>query len=184
VVKVVDFGLVKSLEVQSNGASQSAIGQIIGTPLYLSPEAITSSDSVGPESDLYALGAVGYFLLTGTPPFNGKTVVEICSHHLHTAPERPSERLGRVLPPELERLVLSCLAKKAQDRPAGAAALQEALLACPAAGAWTAERAKRWWKERGTGIRQEARTARRTALSSPSPGPRTIAIDLQARAAG
>jgi serine/threonine-protein kinase len=182
VVKVVDFGLVKSLQVQSNGASQSAIGQIVGTPLYLSPEAITSGDGVGPQSDLYAVGAAGYFLLTGEPPFAGKTVVEICSHHLHTAPVPPSERLGRAVPAPLERLVLSCLAKSPNDRPASAAVLQAALLACPEAAHWTAERAKKWWAERGGVLRQAARAARGQARSSASPGPRTIAIDLQARA--
>src|SRR5690606_31795371 len=91
--KLLDFGLVRELE---SGATSglTRTDTVMGTPLYLSPEAITSPAAVDARSDLYALGAVGYFLLTGEHVFSGRTVVEICSHHLHTEPEPPSSRAG------------------------------------------------------------------------------------------
>jgi serine/threonine-protein kinase len=91
VAKVVDFGLVRDLEPAS-GARLTQANVIQGTPLYLSPEAIRAPDAVDARSDLYGLGAVGYYLLTGTHVFGGATTVEVCSHHLHTRPVPPSER--------------------------------------------------------------------------------------------
>ena len=91
----------KDLE-HSDGLSKVEV--IAGTPLYLPPEAITSGELDG-RSDLYALGAVGYFLLAGRNVFEGRTVVEVCSHHLHTPPLPPSERLGRPLPSQLEAVI-------------------------------------------------------------------------------
>ncbi len=92
VAKVVDFGLVRDLERTSDA---SRTGVVTGTPLYLAPEAIKAPDRIDGRADLYALGAVGYFMLTGTHVFTGATLVEVCSHHLHTAPVAPSERLAR-----------------------------------------------------------------------------------------
>ena len=104
-------------------------------------------------SDLYAVGAVGYLLLTGTPPFTGKSVIEVCSHHMLTAPTPPSERLGRPLPADLEAVILRCLEKAPSERPSDAAALGAALMACESAGAWTNQRAAAWWAERGRALR-------------------------------
>ena len=97
VAKVVDFGLVRDLEPAS-GARLTQANVLQGTPLYLSPEAIRAPDAVDARSDLYGLGAVGYYLLTGTHVFGGATTVEVCSHHLHTLPVPLSERLGRPVP--------------------------------------------------------------------------------------
>jgi CHASE1-domain containing sensor protein len=96
-VKVFDFGLVK--DITSTDVSQSTAATIIGTPLYMAPEAVTAPEAVGPSADLYALGAVAYFLLTGVPPFHGQSVVEVCSQHVHQAPVPPSVKLGRSVPP-------------------------------------------------------------------------------------
>ena len=96
-------------------------------------------------ADLYALGAVGYWLLTGTHVFDGKTMVEVCAHHLHSIPEPPSDRLGAPVPADLEALLLACLAKKPADRPASAHLLRERLRACAGAGRWTNARAAEWW---------------------------------------
>jgi serine/threonine protein kinase len=98
-----------------------------GTPLYLSPEAIKAPDEVDARSDLYGLGAVGYYLVTGTHVFGGEATVEVCGHHLHTRPQPPSERLGRPVPAGLERLILACLEKDPARRPASAAELRDAL---------------------------------------------------------
>jgi hypothetical protein len=147
VAKVVDFGLVKDLE-RSQDSRLTQANVVQGTPLYLSPEAISDPDAVDARSDLYSLGAVGYYLLTGTHVFSGKTLVEVCSHHLHTPPDPPSKRLGAPVPPDLEELLLTCLAKKAADRPFAAAALRDALRSLESAGSWTEAAARRWWSEK------------------------------------
>jgi serine/threonine-protein kinase len=141
IVKVLDFGLTQEL-----GAPLSLDGgRLVGTPLYLSPEAIVSPERLDARSDLYAVGALGYFLLTGAPPFLGDSVAEVCAHHLHTAPLAPSRRAGRRVPAELEAVLLQCLAKSPEDRPESAAALRAALL--EVAATWTEEDAGCWWAE-------------------------------------
>jgi tRNA A-37 threonylcarbamoyl transferase component Bud32 len=166
VAKVVDFGLVKEL-----GASDDLTRDdtLVGTPLYLAPEAIRSSN-VDARSDLYSLGAVAYFLLTGTRVFGGQTVVEICSHHLQTPPEPPSQRLGRPVEKTLEAWVLACLEKDPSRRPRSAAAAAEALDRAAAVGAWNAEAAREWWRTRGRrlveGLRADAEPSAAT-LSMP-----------------
>jgi eukaryotic-like serine/threonine-protein kinase len=124
-VKLIDFGLVERFGEVGRGADA-----VVGTPLYISPEAIVAPETVGARSDLYGLGAVAYFLLRGAPVFQGKSVVEVCSHHLHTTPERLSTALGEAIPPELERIVLDCLSKDASQRPANAVELARRLTGC------------------------------------------------------
>src|SRR5262249_4750253 len=114
VAKVVDFGLVRDLD---EGSETTKDEFIRGTPHYLSPEAINAPATVDARSDLYALAAVGYLLLTGRLVFEGQTVIEVCGHHLHTAPTAPAERLGRPLPESLSRLILDCLEKDPDRRP-------------------------------------------------------------------
>jgi serine/threonine-protein kinase len=143
-VKLVDFGLVKDL-APSESPELTHTGAITGTPLYLAPESILDPASVDHRVDLYALGGVGYFLLTGQPPFLGRSVLEICGHHLHTTPEPPSERLGATLPADLEAVVLRCLAKKPDDRPRDARALHDALLECQKATPWSLAEARDFW---------------------------------------
>jgi eukaryotic-like serine/threonine-protein kinase len=143
VAKVVDFGLVKDLE--RGGAALSRADVVQGTPLYLSPEAITAPNRVDARGDLYALGAVGYYMLTGQHVFSGATLIEVCSHHLHTAPEPPSARLGRPVPPALEAILLACLEKDPARRPASALILRDALCAAPGAGEWSEDEARAWW---------------------------------------
>jgi serine/threonine-protein kinase len=146
VVKLLDFGLVKDIRPGADPALTQR-NAITGTPLYLAPEALTDASSVDHRADLYALGAVGYCLLTGTPPFQGRSAVEVCGHHLHTPPEPPSQRLGRAVHPGLEALLLACLAKAAAERPASARELQSRLGACASDLAWTPEDSQRCWQE-------------------------------------
>ena len=145
VAKVVDFGLVRDLEPAS-GARLTQANVIQGTPLYLSPEAIRAPDAVDARSDLYGLGAVGYYLLTGTHVFGGATTVEVCSHHLHSSPVPPSERLGRPVPARLERLILACLEKEPARRPGSAAELRDALRDLDDVGHWSEREAREWWE--------------------------------------
>lgn len=121
-VKLLDFGLVKQLD---GDGSETAPSSVVGTPLYISPEAISAPRSVDARSDLYGLGAVAYFLLKGAPVFPGANVIEVCSHHLHTT---PPPIMG--VSPELERVVLECLAKDPGSRPQSAAALARRLRHC------------------------------------------------------
>ena len=145
-VKVVDFGLVKVIG-SSVGVSAPDAKTVAGTPLYMSPEAILSPEEVGARTDIYALGAVAYFLLTGTPPFAGKTTAEIFAKHVEATPELPSARLGRAVPADLEAVILSCLTKYPSQRPTDARRLDAMLAACVDAGTWTTEEARTWWEE-------------------------------------
>ena len=145
-VKVVDFGLVKDVRRRTPDRS-TMIGadEITGTPLYMAPETITSPEAVDARTDIYALGAVGYFLLTGTHVFRGNTTMEVLALHLHATPERPSARLNAQVDRELEKLLLSCLAKQPGDRPPSASALRDMLRSIGAAERWTNQRAADWW---------------------------------------
>jgi hypothetical protein len=170
VVKVVDFGLVKTLEKNSG---DSHTGTITGTPMYLAPEAIVSPERVDARTDLYALGAVAYFLLVGRNVFEAETVVGVLGKHLTALPEAPSEQLGRPLPSDLEAIVLQCLAKEQNARPTSAAALAAALLACRDAPCYDRQAATTWWQERGAQLRASGSPAVR--------GSETMAIDLAER---
>jgi serine/threonine-protein kinase len=175
VVKVVDFGLVKDLQ-SGESVELTGANTITGTPLYLSPEAIRSPEEVGPSSDLYALGAVGYFLVAGKPPFEG-SLIEVCGHHLHTRPTPPSERLGRPVPAELEAAILRCLEKDRAQRPRSAEEVAEALE--DLARAWTPAAARRWWTDKADAVRVRPAKSEDVAASSPT---RTILVDVGERA--
>jgi len=141
-VKVLDFGLVR--QTKTNGElSQTNLNAVVGTPLYLAPEAIVTPHQIDARADLYALGCVAYFLATGVTPFSGQTAVEVCAHHLHTPPVPPSAR--HPVPEDLERVILSCLAKDPAERPQSAQALSQALERCVDRGAWRESDAEAWW---------------------------------------
>ncbi len=178
VVKVVDFGLVKTLERTDSQVGITHVDSITGTPLYLAPEAITAPDTVDGRSDIYALGGVAYFILTGHHVFDGKAVVEVLSKHLAEEPVPPSERLGRPLPADLDAVILSCLAKNRDARPASAHALRTALLACHDAQSYDVVATRRWWQEHGPS-RNATRSTRQTAGFAT-----TMAIDLHGRPLG
>lgn len=144
-VKLLDFGLVKVAE-NSNAALVTNAGGVVGTPLYMSPEAFKSPDKVDARSDLYAVGAVGYFLVTGTPLFSGDRVLDILNHQAKTPPEPPSQRGGQPVSPEMERLLMQCLSKSADDRPATAHEIIFALDELPSANSWTDRDARDWWR--------------------------------------
>lgn len=157
--KVLDFGLVKDVTAAGPGDARLTREDVIaGTPQYLAPETIRDGTSSDPRSDLYALGAVAYFLLTGTAVFEGRPM-EVIQKHLNADPEPPSARLGRALPPKLEGLVLELLEKAPDRRPESARAVAERLLPAQA-GPWSEDDARRWWAEhRGV----EHRTVERRA---------------------
>jgi len=174
VAKVVDFGLVKSVAGAESGVTLE--NTVPGTPQYMSPESLRSSEAIDARSDLYALGATAYFLLTGSPVFEGP-LAEIFAKHLKDVPVPPSVRSGRPIPASLEAVVLAALAKAPDDRPESARAFEEALAACRHVPAWTPAEAAAWWKERGARIKaarhgaaEEIRAGSKTvAARSPSP---------------
>ncbi|MFO0547530.1 MAG: serine/threonine-protein kinase [Polyangiaceae bacterium] len=142
-VKVLDFGLVKELD-PPEGALVSRIDAIIGTPQYMPPEALTAPERLDARSDLYSLGATAFYLLTGEDVFRGRTLVEVCTHQLHSQPRDPTT-LAPEVPRDLADIVLACLAKKQDERPASAGALEEMLARCSSAGAWTRADARAFW---------------------------------------
>jgi serine/threonine-protein kinase len=164
VPKVVDFGLVKHVE-RGTSVSVTQDDVIAGTPLYISPEAITAPDTMDARSDLYSLGAVGYFALTGAHIFDGRTTVEVCAKHLHETPEPPSRRIGLRLPEDLESVLLDCLAKQPGQRPTTAGDLCRHLEACRSFGQWTPEKASAWWQEHGAAAKARVRQAQSTPLT-------------------
>jgi eukaryotic-like serine/threonine-protein kinase len=170
-VKVLDFGLVKDMSTDESSISTG--NKVIGTPLYMSPEAFVHPDSIDARSDLYSLGAVAYLLVTGRPVFSGGSAIEVLTKHLHAVPEIPSERLGRSVPADLESIVLSCLAKAPDDRPASARALREALERCENAGAWLAREADEWWTSFDARV-----TARRARAQRDASTSKTVMVDL------
>ncbi len=147
VVKVLDFGLVKSTR-DHDDPERTDTRSIKGTPHYLSPEAVDRPQDVDSRSDLYALGAVGYYLLAGRPVFEGDTVFQICMQHVQATPAPLSQVRAESVPEELEQVILSCLAKRTEDRPPSAQAVADALdrLDLPP---WTRADAERWWHQHG-----------------------------------
>jgi serine/threonine-protein kinase len=145
-IKVLDFGLVKRGPEPDAGAGElTADGGPSGTPAYMSPEQALTEQRVDARSDLYAVGCVAYWLLTGTLVFRGTTTMETIVMHVNREPEPPSRRTGLPIPAELEAIVLACLAKKPEDRPQTAEQLAERLAAVPLGQEWTGERAREWW---------------------------------------
>ena len=143
-VKILDFGLVKPIADRSlDETLATQAGLIVGTPGYMAPEMVLS-DTVDGRADLYALGCVAYYLLTGQQVFDGDTPMKIMAKHLQEPPIPPSQRAQIAVPPKLEQVVLACLAKKPEDRPRSAAELAR-LLAAADVEPWTSEQAAEWW---------------------------------------
>ncbi len=142
-VKVLDFGLVKAARRgPTEGKTRAAV---VGTPHFMPPEAVERPESVEIRSDLYSLGAVGYWLLTGKTLFEHDTVEGLLDHQVKNPPPHPAERLCKPVSPDLADLLLGCLAKRPEERPVGAEELDQALAACAAAGSWTPLDADKWW---------------------------------------
>jgi serine/threonine protein kinase len=143
VVKVLDFGLVKAV---SGAADSKRTQTIVGTPHFMSPEAINSPGTVDARSDIYSVGALGYWLLTGRTLFDSEHVEELLVKQVKEEPLSLSERTRANVCTDLEDLVMRCLAKRPEDRPATADGLEQALAQCAGAGSWTREAAEQWWR--------------------------------------
>jgi serine/threonine-protein kinase len=145
VAKLLDFGLVKPV-AERPSARLTQDGGISGTPLFMSPEQAQGRDTIDARSDIYSLGAVAYNLLTGRPPFDRSSSLEVLIAHARDEVVPPS-RLQPDLPADLERIILRCLAKRPEDRFQDAGSLEQALSECSAADQWPQSQAARWWRE-------------------------------------
>ena len=145
-VKVLDFGMVKSRRDGDSDETQlTGDHAIAGTPAYMAPEQVLGSRAVDGRADLYAVGCVAYWLVTGQLVFTGRTPMETMIQHAQAEPVPPSARTELEVPAALEQIILSCLCKNPDDRPASADALAEALAAIATGDSWTTTRAHEWW---------------------------------------
>jgi len=144
--KVLDFGLVKGGLADADLPQMTATGVATGTPLYMAPE-MALGDEVDGRADLYALGCVGYFMLSGKVVFEAANPVQAIAKHVKDAPVPIQERSGIAVPPALERLVFDLLAKRASERPPSAQEVARRLAAVEVEP-WTEAQAALWWKER------------------------------------
>ena len=146
-VKVLDFGLVKAAwNEPEEDISLSQEGMVAGTPAYMAPEVVLGERELDGRADLYALGCVAYWLLTGQIVFERGTPMQMAMHHVKTTPVPPSHRTEAAIPERLERIVLQCLHKDRDCRPASAQALASELMACDLHPEWTQDHARRWWE--------------------------------------
>jgi len=173
VAKVVDFGLVKDVRDDSSPDLSRTEG-IAGTPLYMSPETITAFQNVDARSDIYSLGAVAYFLLTGRHVFEAETAAEICTKHLYEEAMPPSQRINTPMPADLESVILACLQKDPSMRPQSASHIRARIWAGGTVTKWNTDRARRWWRAKG----EAAKAATRRKAEPLEAGMRTIMIDL------
>jgi serine/threonine-protein kinase len=144
-VKVLDFGLVKPTSVEEY-TSLTLDGVSAGTPGYIAPEIAMGEPRIDARADLYTLGCVAYYLLTGSLVFNEASPTAMAVAHVQKAPEPPSARTELPVPADLERVVLQCLAKRPDGRPASARALINLLDRCNDADEWSAADAETWWQ--------------------------------------
>jgi serine/threonine-protein kinase len=147
VAKLLDFGLVKRRRgEETEGADGTQAGSFAGSPLYMAPEQSSQFGEEDARTDIYAVGAVAYYLLTGEPPFTGKNPMEIINAHSREEVVPPS-RLRDSIPDDLEKVVLRCLAKKPEDRFPAVGSLARALADCECAGKWGDQEAAAWWND-------------------------------------
>ncbi|MBI4503845.1 MAG: serine/threonine protein kinase, partial [Gemmatimonadetes bacterium] len=145
-VKVLDFGLVKSVAGTTGEHSLATMaGLPPGTPAYMAPEMLLGEATDG-RADIYALGCVAYYLLTGQLVFDAANPMQMIARHLQDEPVPPSQRTELVIPPALDQVVLRCLAKKPEQRPSSAQDLAGQLGAVRFENPWTEERATQWWR--------------------------------------
>ncbi len=145
VVKVLDFGIVKDVGAEESNPALTGKHVYPGTPLYMSPEQVLSPETIGAQSDVYQIGAVGYFLITGEPVFAGKDIEHLFSQHAWVDPRYPSARSNRAIARDFETLIMQCLQKEEAERPNGMSTLIEALESLEAAGEWDRHKASAWW---------------------------------------
>jgi serine/threonine-protein kinase len=143
-VKVLDFGLVKAI-VTPDRTQLTMVGETSGTPAFMSPEQVRGEPDVDFRADIYSLGCVAYFLLTGELVFNELSAMGAALAHVEKTPVPPSYRSELPIPESLERIVMACLEKRREFRPASIAELRRLLEKSDVSGEWTRADATEWW---------------------------------------
>jgi serine/threonine-protein kinase len=167
-VKVLDFGLVKHRPEAATVSVLTSYGKTAGTPAYIAPEIALGDSEVDGRADLYSLGCVAYYLVTGQMVFSGNTPVAQALAHVQNEPVAPSLRSTFHIPAALDALILECLAKDPATRPASAAVVSNRLAAAVPANAWTPEAAHAWWE------RHRPLTPSGTSAPGAGPDDRTL----------
>jgi serine/threonine-protein kinase len=145
VAKILDFGLVEPI-TSERGSHSTTEGFIAGSPLFMSPEQAAGDVVADPRTDIYSLGGVTYYMLTGRPPFVADHLVALMDAHMREEPTLPSQHNPDV-PRDLEHVIQKCLAKDPADRFQDMSELTRALSECDAAGQWSRDQAARWWQK-------------------------------------
>jgi tRNA A-37 threonylcarbamoyl transferase component Bud32 len=174
-VKVLDFGLVRAYRDGKRSPSRELNLLAEGTPLFMPPEAFTDSGGTDPRSDIYSLGALGYYLLTAQHVFEGDSDLELYHKHRAETPLPPRRRTLNPISAEMEETILRCLEKEPNLRPHSVAELRELLLTSPTAGQWTLEERTTWWTRLRAGMSPEGRAAEPPAAN---PSEATVRIQL------
>jgi eukaryotic-like serine/threonine-protein kinase len=150
-VKVLDFGLVQTRRADASSAVTETLmtaQQLIGTPAYMAPEVILGRDDVDRRADVYAIGCVAYYLLTGARVFTEGSQMQMLIDHVQTEPVPPSSRAAQPIANEIDRLVLDCLRKDPADRPGDAGVLLHRIRGANLASSWSNVHAQAWWQAR------------------------------------
>ena len=171
-VKVLDFGLVKDTNARNARALTKSL-RILGTPLYMSPERIRDASAADARDDIYAVGAVGYLLLTGRPLFESDSDLDIATQVLNTAAQRPSRLAPRPIPEQLDLAILRCLAKARADRPQSIDELIRIFDACMGPRPLREAAAQEWWAKHGAGLLRDdvpIADVAADAATEPDPG--------------
>ena len=173
VVKLLDFGLVQAIGLSPLEDKLTIQGTILGSPPYMSPEQAAGRTSLDGRSDIYSLGGVAYYLLTGRPPFQKESPLEMLIAHAYEGATVPPSGV----PADLVDIVLRCLSKKPVDRYADVDTLEKALAVCQSAGEWTEEMARAWWTENGAAIAETAAMDRADARDDAGAGDGVTLLD-------
>jgi hypothetical protein len=173
-VKVLDFGLVREFRNPSGARNEEP--EFAGTPSFMPPEAIKNSAANDPRSDLYAVGAIGYFLLTSKCVFEDEDITELHKKQLAAVPVPPSQRTTNRISAELELVIMRCLERDPEQRPQSALELRDLFLASPRAADYTPEARAAWW----AGFRRQEQASVEVKSATPSPFP-TVKVDFAGR---
>ncbi|MBE0657371.1 MAG: serine/threonine protein kinase [Bryobacteraceae bacterium] len=144
-VKVLDFGLVKNISTEES-LMLTQKGAIAGTPAFMAPEVALGDGHIDGRADIYSLGCVAYFLLTGALVFQRKTATAMTMAHVMAAPSPPSHRSELPIPPQLEEILMKCLDKRSVARPQSAEELKGLLESMACVQEWTQANAAAWWQ--------------------------------------
>jgi serine/threonine protein kinase len=172
-VKVLDFGLVREYGGAEDEVSTSGGRGLEGTPWFMPPESIKDSTQSEPRSDLYSVGALGYYLLTGRFVFDGQTIAELCEKHMTEIPPTPSQFATYPVSAEMDEILLKCLEKDPGQRPQSALELRDLLLASPKLSEWDVEARLTWWAKY-----QKATAPKPGETNYPEQTPMDVAVDV------